>query len=354
MSFTKRSFAFLVSLIAIVTSLYFLSEHVMKEVKVNDGTKMIHVRTQAKTVSQVLEKSGVILNKGDTVVPIGSTPVSNGMEINIFKSGTAYVISDGKVHPVNTEALSVRKILEESQIKLGANDKVKPTLEYVFKDKTALRNIEVIRVEKVMRQAEEAMPFYTIIRIANNLKSGETQNVQTGENGTCRIDYAITYENGKEVSREIVKEEVLKAVKPEIIKRGADRYVVTSRGFPFRYKEVLIMRSTAYDLSIESCGKAPGTKGYGITYSGTQARKGVVAVDKRVIPLGTKLYVESTDGNHNYGFASAEDTGSAIRGNRIDLFFENRDEALQYGVREVRVYVMEDKVTEEMLQSSNE
>ncbi len=72
------------------------------------------------------------------------------------------------------------------------------------------------------------------------------------------------------------------------------------------------MTATAYDLSYESCGKRPGDKYYGITASGTKARVGAVAVDPRVIPLGTKLYVESLDGTKDYGFCTAEDTGGGL------------------------------------------
>ena len=94
------------------------------------------------------------------------------------------------------------------------------------------------------------------------------------------------------------------------------------------------MVASAYDLSYESTGKRPGDKYFGITASGTKARPGVVAVDPSVIPLGTRLYVEG------YGFAVAEDTGGAIKGNRIDLFYENRKQALNYGMRKVKVYIL--------------
>ena len=118
---------------------------------------------------------------------------------------------------------------------------------------------------------------------------------------------------------------------------------------PFRYKEVIVMKATAYDLSYESCGKYPGDPAYGITYSGTHARAGVVAVDPRVIKLGSNLYVESLDASRDYGFSSAEDTGSAIKGNRIDLFIENRSQALRYGVRYVRVYVLDEPITDALM-----
>lgn len=91
----------------------------------------------------------------------------------------------------------------------------------------------------------------------------------------------------------------------------------------------MIMIATAYTKSIEE-----GTH-KGITKSGTQVSRGTVAVDPRVIPLGTKLYVE------NYGHAVALDTGGAIKENRIDLYMETKDEAFEFGRKEVRVWIIE-------------
>jgi 3D (Asp-Asp-Asp) domain-containing protein len=62
--------------------------------------------------------------------------------------------------------------------------------------------------------------------------------------------------------------------------------------------------------------------------------KGVVAVDPRFIPLGTRLYIE------NYGYAIAGDTGGAIKGNRIDLAFNSHHEAEAIGRRNVRVMIL--------------
>ncbi len=100
------------------------------------------------------------------------------------------------------------------------------------------------------------------------------------------------------------------------------------------------MTATAYDLSFQSTGKRPGDRYYGITASGTKARPGVVAVDPRVIPLGTRLYVQSLDGTKDYGFAIAEDKGGAIKGNKIDLFFETANEVRRFGRRKVKVYIL--------------
>ena len=64
-------------------------------------------------------------------------------------------------------------------------------------------------------------------------------------------------------------------------------------------------------------------------------------MDPRVIPLGTRLYIETVGNAPDYGYAVAADTGGSIKGNVIDLFYETRREALNWGRRNVRVYILE-------------
>ena len=99
-----------------------------------------------------------------------------------------------------------------------------------------------------------------------------------------------------------------------------------SRGTP-RYRAVYTMHATAY---LPSDGG-----GSGITATGMPARRGVVAVDPDVIPLGSRVYIPG------YGEAIAADTGGAIIGNSIDLCMESYDEAIQFGRRTVEVYLIE-------------
>ena len=61
----------------------------------------------------------------------------------------------------------------------------------------------------------------------------------------------------------------------------------------------------------------------------------------RVIPLGSRLYIETPDGRFVYGHAVAADTGGSIKGNKVDLYMETRSECLSFGVRNVKVYVLE-------------
>jgi 3D (Asp-Asp-Asp) domain-containing protein len=91
------------------------------------------------------------------------------------------------------------------------------------------------------------------------------------------------------------------------------------------------MEATAYDP-----GPVDNTRGWvGVTFSGERARHGIAAVDPRVIPLGSRLYVEG------YGPALAADTGGAIKGLRIDLCFNSTREARAWGRKKARVWVVD-------------
>lgn len=96
---------------------------------------------------------------------------------------------------------------------------------------------------------------------------------------------------------------------------------------PGRYSRVLNMSASAYTAH------DPGNSSR--TSRGNILRKGLVAVDPDVIPLGTRLYIPG------YGYAIADDIGGAITGHRIDLAFESRSEALQFGRRKVTVYILD-------------
>ncbi len=116
------------------------------------------------------------------------------------------------------------------------------------------------------------------------------------------------------------------AAKLEALRREREEQVQTSRGMQ-RYSAVYNMEATAY-LPTDGGGS-------GITASGMVARRGVVAVDTDVIPLGTRLYIPG------YGEAIAGDTGGAIYGERIDLCMESYGEAMEFGRRDVTVYVLD-------------
>ena len=155
---------------------------------------------------------------------------------------------------------------------------------------------------------------------------GRVVKAKNGQDGEIRKIYRVFFSDGKETGRELVSTEKTE-VQHAVFHMGHIGYS-TSRS-SFTRNRVLTMEATAYDPSPQTIG--PGATGR--TYTGMKARHGIVAVDPRVIPLGTLLYVEG------YGFAIAADIGSAIKGNKIDLCYKTRREALRFGRKKVRVHI---------------
>lgn len=183
----------------------------------------------------------------------------------------------------------------------------------------------------------EKVSYNTIKRVNTSLPAGYTNVIREGVEGEKSVTYKVKYQGGKEVSREIISETLLKAPVDKIVEYGdTDAKVSTaSDNTSFSYKYVIECKATAYDLSAEENG------GYaGQTATGVPLDKGVIAVDPRVIPLGSRVYIEALDGSWSYGYAVAADTGGAIKGKRVDLCYRTQRECIQFGVRPCRVYVL--------------
>jgi len=164
---------------------------------------------------------------------------------------------------------------------------------------------------------------------------GTSRVVREGSDGEMIQAVMVKRGDNGVISETVLSERVWVRPQPKVIATGSReplRVLLTSRG-NYTYRTVMTMTATAYEPSPRSCGKYAD----GYTAIGMKAAPGVVAVDPRVIPLRTRLYVEG------YGPALAADVGAAIKGNRIDVFFETVDEALRYGRRQVNVYILEDR-----------
>ena len=237
--------------------------------------------------------------------------------------------------------LTIKDVLKENNVILSYLDYIK---DHHIEDRIREGiKIEIIRVREEFDTELEEIPFKLKTRNNRNLDISVEKVIQDGVNGERRITYKTTYENGENIKREVVKKEIVKKSIDKIVEKGTKASVKKiSRGDSLRYKKVIDMQATAYCASYEDTGKRPGDPYFGITASGMKARRGVVAIDRKVIPFGTRLYIESLDGTQDYGYAIAGDTGGAIKGNRIDLFYETKAEVNRFGRRNVRVYILGD------------
>ncbi|MDI3534030.1 MAG: hypothetical protein PWQ82_395 [Thermosediminibacterales bacterium] len=302
-----------------------------KQVIVVDGNNTLTVKTMKNSVAEVLEETGIKLHDEDLVRPSLESPLKEGMEIKITRAFPVKIFADGKQHTIMTVQNSVMAILKNAGIALNPKDKVTPDLNSII-DKPS--EIRVVRVTEDFIKENKRIYYHLIKKKNDQLEKGVVRVIQQGHEGLKELTIKVTYEDGKEVNREVVDEKIIKEHQDKIVEYGTIDTFITSRGEEVRFKKVLNMIATAYDAGYESTGKTPDHPEYGITYTGITAQKGVVAVDPKVIPLGTRLYVEG------YGFAVAADIGSAIKGNRIDLYYDSHEEAIKYGRRKVKVYIL--------------
>lgn len=289
---------------------------------------------------------------------------------------------------VRTGECTVREILRENDIQLGANDIVEPALDEHLEEST---EIQVTRVTYKTESETKETRFDVQTRDNAELLKGKQTIAQKGQYGEEVVQYRITLHDGEEAEREIVSREVIKEPVDCIIERGTrepkneseqkeveevkvdeliqgtplletttqsgglttdgrqlvwsvpagitdnptTKTITAGDGSTYRYTSVLEVKATAYHRIEEG-----GT----ITASGTTTQYGTIAVDPSVIPLGSRVYVVSNGGDQSwsYGPGLAEDTGGLIKGARIDLFFMTGEEAEQFGVRPAKVYILED------------
>lgn len=246
--------------------------------------------------------------------------------------------NNGTVKTYKTSCKTVKELLSDLKIKVDDDDIVIPDLDTELKSEG---KISIIKVDVKVIEKEVEAPFKTIKKKNKELTHKQSKILIQGVNGKNKVKCKEYYAGDKLIKEEVIHVETL--VKPidQVFEEGTKDVFTNDRG-DFTARKAIKMVATAYEAGPRSTGKRPGDKGYGITASGARAKRGTVAVDPRVIPLGTKLYVKSlTPGVPDYGFAIAQDTGGAIKGNKIDLFMDTVWECLQFGRRPVMVYILQ-------------
>lgn len=325
---------FLCTIALLTLSLYSLSQ---KEIIIRVDDNITAFKVTSNTVEELLYQKDIQIGNEDYISHELDQSLENGMEIIIKKAIPIIIYNEESKITLNSTAKTVEEVIQHMNIEIDENDIVTPSLnESINQD----LEIKIVKVDEEIENVEEEIPFKIIEKNNDELFKGKILKIQNGENGLKEITIKRRYENGQLVSETTESSTIVREPIDEIVERGTKELLASSNGM-LTYDESVEMVATAYDLSYESTGKNPGDKYFGLTASGTMARPGVVAVDPKVIPLGTKLYIESLDSWPDYGFAVAEDTGGAIKGNKIDLFMESHSTASRFGRRRVKVYILD-------------
>ncbi|MEC1400104.1 G5 and 3D domain-containing protein [Peribacillus simplex] len=302
-----------------------------KIVMVQDS-KRKEVWSTADTVDELLKDQDLSVKEQDKITPSKSTKLKANMEVAIDKAFSLKLVVGGDEKQVWSTSTTVADFLKQQGVKLNDLDRVEPELtEKVEAENT----VNVVRIEKVTDVVEEPVDFAVITKKDDSLSKGKEKIVKEGKDGLVSKKYEVIKENGKEVKRELLSEKVVNKKQDKVVTVGTRTTVAqASRGVTnvssSSGKEIYVS-STAYTASCKGCSGVTST---GVDLKSNPGAK-IIAVDPNVIPMGSKVYVEG------YGYAVAADKGGAIKGNRIDVFFSSKNDAYRWGVKRVKIRVLD-------------
>ncbi len=225
-------------------------------------------------------------------------------------------------YPISTGKTTVREVLWQEKVTMNDHDLVEPALATTVTDGMTIV-VHRVTFEKVNERVAITPP--TVERFDHRMTVRPVE-VHEGVPGVAVQTRCMWKKDGVVTTQWLQGYHVVRHTQPRVVIHGK----LPSRG-GYASRRVLHMVATAYDPGPRSCGR--GATGH--TAIGLHAGLGVIAVDPHVIPLGSKVYVEG------YGYAVAADTGSAIKGHRIDVCFPSRHDAVAWGRRTVSVVIVE-------------
>jgi 3D (Asp-Asp-Asp) domain-containing protein len=291
-----------------------------------DGASFV---TRAKTVADFLAERQVIPGASDYVSPALDTPLSEGMQIEYRKAVPVSLMFGRQRRDVVTSATTVGALLADQGVTLGPNDHVQPAATDSLEAGSVVR---IVRTSTWTIHQSRRIPAGVVHRNDPTLPPGTTKTI-AGAPGMLETTTRFVQQDDDELAQRIIGVRIVRQPRAKLVLRGIGEYAafasMAERGFDATLRlagNALRMVATAYTAGCGGCS--------GITASGRVAGHGVVAVDPRIIPLGSRLFIPG------YGSAVAGDTGSAIRGNRIDLGFNSLRDALLFGRRAITVYVL--------------
>ena len=314
-----------------------------------DHASALYILTGAEDTAIVLDEEGAQPREISSQL-VYLSGGQDGYDLTLTAKQTVMIRHDGQT--VSTQAKkgeTVSQLLERIHITPGPLEMVAVDVSDDGVELTVAS--ELTYYEEVSEDVS-----YQTIRVANpNLTEGTEQVVQEGKGGVRTSVYEVIWSNGQELSRQFV-EELDSTVVDEIVEYGTAPEVsaATTANINAAISSVsknadgsgtltLADGTTLAFSGVKSMTATAYTAGHGgadyTTATGTFVRVGTVAVDKSVIPLGTRMYIVSNDGSVVYGLAVAEDTG--VRGNIVDLYYDTYQECINFGRRGCTVYILE-------------
>lgn len=328
------------------TLLFALAVMVCSCIAATGWADALFILTGAEDTAIVLNGSGKVPDLSSQMVHV--TSGAKGYDVTLTSGKAVTVRHGGAVYTAKSKKETVSALLK----RLGV---VPSPLETIAIDLSGPGVVLTVAEEITYYDRVTEEVTFDTVRVANpEMEKGTEKVVQEGKDGVRASIYEVIWSNGEQISRQFVEELDSTAV-DQIVEYGtavaapegamvSDSSAIVSVTKNADGSGVLTLQSgaTLNFSAAKSMIATAYTAGYGgadyTTATGTFVRVGTVAVDKTVIPLGTKLYIVTNDGVV-YGTAVAEDTG--VKGNKVDLYYETYQQCISFGRRNCTVYILE-------------
>ena len=328
--------------LTVICTLGLLSQTVLANTFViTDGDQVKTHITFATDPATVLDEAGFRLDEDDTYTTVHGDGV---FEITVRRNQTVTVEYEEQKIQVESFGETVAQLLDRLSIPVDGDTRLSAPANAMTFDGM------VLTVEQVIRVTENyvaVQPYEVTYYDDPSLPVGVQAVVTEGRAGQVACTATVVYEGGKEVSRTVLSQTVLEHPVNAVVAVGTgaeqdvqaqcglvigDGIIITEDGQVLTYTGTMQARASAYTHTDEGCDF--------ITATMTHVRIGTVAVDPRVIPYGTRMFIVTNDGAYVYGIATAEDCGSAIKNDRIDLYFPTDAECWIFGRRDATIYFL--------------
>lgn len=339
-----RFFRALALVLPIVLVALVLSQNVMAKTTyvITDGDQVITYSSYASDPEEVLDEAGLELSDLDVYTTQQTDGVS---EITVQRSQQITIDNCGEVILATTYGETVGQLLQRLEISSDGAYQVSVPVDTATYDGMEI----AVRWYFTDRQTyTEEIPYTVSYCEDPALDAGEEKVIVPGQNGQMLCAADVVYDNGCEVERTLVSQTVSQEPVTQIVAVGTgegyskpadevlvgDGYIVLPTGEVLTYTHTDVYKATAYTSWIDDVT--------GTTATGTLARVGAIAVDPKLIPYGTRMFIMTNDGQYVYGIATAEDCGGGVKGKHVDLFFDTESECWQFGVRQITIFFLGD------------
>ncbi len=328
-----------------------LQKAASKNITIIDNGVASVLETKTSNVLGFLEEQEIHVGPNDHLSLLLTDPLKEGSQIVIDRAKGITVKADGKQEVTYTTEDTVGGVIGKLNISLSSEDRISPALSTPLQEGMT---VSIVRVRKEVTETKYPIAYTVVQQQNEDLELGKEKVIATGKNGLVVFKTERVYEDGKLVSQEMIEKTVAQPAVMQIVAVGTKKPEVASlsysgppssaeartvmlNGQSVKVKRMLSnVTLTAYSAGFASTGKSKGDPGYGVTSSGAVVQEGrTIAVDPKVIPIGWWVYIEGI------GFRRAEDTGSAVKGKKIDVYYDSENYANKFGLkRGYTVYVI--------------